>query len=293
MSEHDKRIHLLETQLADRQPHGYTRLTASLDELQSDFSNHLFFRLFALCSRWFDRQLNNIAADRLNDWNEHDNYGVLRSWQYPQLARLLVLLKVEQTVSRDRYIESVNELYKTADVNELILLGQSLVFFSDPEVFVERARESARSNIAPVFSSVAYNSDYAQRFFDNTAWNQLILKAAFLNEPIWNIVGLKSRNNQELVAMLRHYVDERQAAGRSVPWDLWICIGWLAQPGGDLEYLQQQWRSAPVKVQGAITLALSENPKSEARSISKELLQQLPKRESGQLSWSQLAGWPD
>jgi hypothetical protein len=286
-------LHLLTSLLSDKQPAAWTRLEKTLEALQNDFSNRRFFHVFALCPRWFDRQANDVAADKQHEWDKYDRYKVLRSWQYPQLARLLVLLKVEQAVLQQSYVESINELYKTADVNELILLGQSLAFLSNAELFVERARESARSNIAPVFSSIAHNSDYARRFFDKTAWNQLVLKAAFLGQPIWSIEGLKQRNNEELVTMLHHYVNERQAAGRSVPWDLWCCIGWLVQPGEELEYLQQQSRPAAIKTQAAIALALSENPDKTAQSTAEELLSRLPDREAGRLSWRQLAAWPD
>lgn len=284
-------MQLLANQLLDKQPSGWNRLEQSLRELHEDFSNRRFFQLFALCPRWFEQQTNAVPADRHSEWERHDPHGVLRGWQYPQLARLLVLLQVANGQARERYVASVNELYKTADVNELILLGQSLAFLPDAVLFVERARESARSNIVPVFSAIAHRSDYARRFFDPVAWNQLVLKAAFLAVPIWSIQGLKERNNPELVTMLRHYVAERQAARRSVPWDLWCCIGWLAQPGTDLEYLRQQWNSAQTKTQAAITLALAENPLPAAQTAAGML--SLPGHLTGELSWTQIASWPD
>ncbi|HEX7028918.1 MAG TPA: EboA domain-containing protein, partial [Gammaproteobacteria bacterium] len=196
-----------------------------------------------------------------------------------------------QSLPQDIYVDSINALYKTADVNEMVLLGQSLAFVPHAELFLDRARESARSNIVTVFSSIAHDSDYPRRHFDQTAWNQLVLKAAFLAVPIWSIAGLKERNNPELVVMLRHYVNERQAAKRSVPWDLWCCIGWLAQSGDELEYLRQQWQSAGMKTQGAITLALSENPSKAAQATAGML--SLPGHPASELSWSKLAEWPE
>jgi hypothetical protein len=284
-------VSLLTQQLRKTQPRGWSRLEQSLRELNADFSNRRFFQLFALCPRWFEQQPNAAAAERSTEWERLDPHGVLRDWQYPQLARLLVLLHAAAGQTRERYVASVNELYKTADVNELILLGQSLAFLPDAAAFLERARESARSNIAPVFSAIAHRSDYARNFFDAVAWNQLILKAAFLAVPIWSIHGLKERNNPELVTMLRHYVAERQAANRSLPWDLWCCIGWLAMPGADLEYLQRQWRRASVKTQAAITLALTENPQKAAQTAASML--SLAGHRTDELSWVQIASWPD
>lgn len=284
-------ISLLTQQLRDRQPQGWTRLEQSLRELDTNFSNRHFFQLFALCPRWFEQQPNITPPDHNPAWERNDPHGVLRGWQYPQLARLLVLLHVATGQPAERYIASVNELYKTADVNELILLGQSLAFLPGSERLLERARESARSNIVPVFSAIAHRSDYARRFFDQVAWNQLVLKAAFLAVPIWSIQGIKERNNSGLVTMLRHYVAERQAARRNVPWDLWSCIGWLAQPGADLKYLEQQWHAASIKTRAAITLALAENPLPAAQSTAGML--SLPGHRPSELSWAQIASWPD
>jgi hypothetical protein len=284
-------ITLLSAQLREMQPQGWSKLEPALRELGSDFSNRRFFHLFALCPRWFEQQPNAVAADRQAEWQQYDPHGVLRDWQYPQLARLLVLLRVATGQAREHYVASINELYKTADVNELILLGQSLAFLPHAESFLERARESTRSNIVPVFSAIAHRSDYARRFFDRIAWNQLVLKAAFLAVPIWNIPGLKERNNPELATMLRHYAVERQAASRSVPWDLWCCIGWSAQSGQELEYLQQQFRSAGLKTQAAIALALAENPHKAAQTAAGML--SLPGHRLSELSWARLAAWPE
>lgn len=288
MSEIDNLIAMIETQLSRRQPEGHQRLAQKLNDLRSDFNRRRFFHAFALCSRWFDKQANMIDFNEMNQWREQDPYGVLQNWQYPHLARLLVLLSVSQRLTRDEYIEAVNELFKTADVNELILLGRSLAFLPEAELFIDRARENARSNIAPVFSSVAHYNEYALRFFDKGAWNQLVLKAAFLAEPIWNIPGLKRRNNAELVTMLRHYVEERQAAARSVPWDLWCCIGWRAQGENELEELRRQWEAADGKSRAAIALALTENPDPAARAAGEQLLSNM-NEPADRLSWPAIA----
>lgn len=282
-------IDLLERQLARKQPEAWAKLEKGLAGLQSAFSNQQFFYLFAICPRWFAKSLNEIELAGKSQWQRHDSHDVLSRWQYPQLARLLVLLKISQMLSRDEYVENINALYKTADVNEMVLLGQSLAFIPHAGLFLDRARESARSNIVTVFSSIAHDNDYPGRYFDQTAWNQLVLKAAFLAVPIWSIAGLKERNNPELAVMLRHYVNERQAARRSVPWDLWCCIGWLAQSEEELEYLRQQWQSAQLKTQAAITLALSENPSRAAQETAGML--SLTGHRISELSWAKLAEW--
>lgn len=292
MNDTEQLTGLLDRQLAAKQPGGYARLEQALAELGADFSRRRFFQAFALCPRWFDKTPNQIEPDDKDAWNGFDPYGVLQRRQYPELARLRILLEVAQRLPRDQYVEAVNELFKTADVNELILLGRSLAFLPGAELFLDRARENARSNMAPVFSSVAHNSEYALRFFDKGAWNQLVLKAAFLAEPIWSIPGLKQRNNAELVTMLRHYVAERQAAGRPVPWDLWCCVGWGARSDEALEDLRRQWQAAGAKTRAAIALALVENREPAAQALADELLSEMSESAES-LSWPAIAEWPE
>ncbi|HEX7028437.1 MAG TPA: hypothetical protein VF268_14445, partial [Gammaproteobacteria bacterium] len=89
---------LLEKQLARRQPEAWAKLEQGLAGLQSGFSNQQFFYLFAICPRWFAKSNNEIDADEKKQWEAHDPHGVLGRWQYPQIARLLVLLKVSQSL---------------------------------------------------------------------------------------------------------------------------------------------------------------------------------------------------
>ena len=69
----------------------------------------------------------------------------------------------------------------------------------------------------PVFEAVACHNPYPFDYFDEGAWNQMVVKCVFTGAPINSIVGLEQRRNPELLQMLRDLVSERHAAGRSVP----------------------------------------------------------------------------
>lgn len=288
----DELIGILQAQLAARRDAAFSKFDGTLAELQNDFSRRRFYYLFGICQRLFGRDTCRVAGDALAQWQRHDPHGVLRGWSHAQLARLLLLLRLARDLAPSQFAACVDELFQTADVNERVMLVQSLPLLPDAGRFVERARESARSNIVPVFSAIAHNNDYARVFFDQTAWNQLVLKAAFLAVPIWSIIGLRERNNAELTMMLHHYANERQAASRSVPWDLWCCLGWLASADDELDYLQRQAAFADARALGAITLSLSENPHAAARALAATLRARLPADIVDDLNWSQLAESP-
>ncbi len=245
----------------------FAALKKELDALVRSFTNKQFFFLFAISPRRFKQSA--LSSSEL--LSAHDPYQVLSNWNAGQLARLHILLTLAQALNDGQFKNSVNELFKSADVNEQVLLVQSLAFLPGGASFVERAREAARSNIESVFCAVAHDSDYAKNYFDLAGWNQLVLKAAFLAVPIWNIAGLRERNNPELVTMLSNYARERQAAGRTVPWDLYCCPGWLASAQSELAFMQQQFTLGSKKIKAAIVLALLENPAPAANSLAKQL----------------------
>lgn len=249
-----------------------------------------FYYLFAICQRWFPRQPLCLNTDTTRDWPAIDPFGKMTQWSAVELARLYVLLKFSQLVNQAIYQQGIDELFRTADVGELILLVSSLDSLPDAEIFLERAREAARSNMVSVFCAIAHKSSFARKFFDDSAWNQLVLKAAFLAVPIWCIDGLRERNNVELVAMLKHYVWERQAASRVVPWDIWICIVWLARSHEDVQYIQAQFPSASRSEKAAIILSLREHEIPEKIDIP---MTELDRQtfEDKNLSWTQIASW--
>jgi len=261
----------LKNTLADILTNSENEAFSTLEErhstLQTNFTQQAFFRLFALCPRWF-KSAKQVDTAELS---EVDAFALLPQWQPAQLARLYSLLRLSECTDSSNYENCVNELFKSADVNELVALVQSLRFLPQPERFNDRAREAARSNIAAVFCAVAHDPDYAFQHFDDDGWNQLVLKAAFLAVPIWSIYGLRERNNAQLAEMLCHYAIERQAASRAVPWDLYCCPGWNANDKQQLDFLKQQFELGTKKIQAAITLALRENKNPQANTLAEEL----------------------
>ncbi len=72
----------------------------------------------------------------------------------------------------------------------------------------------------PVFEAIACHNPYPSDYFDQAAWNQMVVKAVFVGTSIKNIAGIAERANPDLRQMLRDLISERQAAGRAVPTDV-------------------------------------------------------------------------
>ena len=119
----------------------------------------------------------------------------------------------------------LEQLFRTADIGELIAFYRGLPLYPRPKLHNARAREGARSAMQPIFEAVAHRNPYPMEEFDENAWNHMVLKALFVGSKLDPIQGLDSRANPRLARMLCDYAHERWAAGRPVSAELWRCVG--------------------------------------------------------------------
>ena len=77
--------------------------------------------------------------------------------------------------------------------------------------------EALRSNTTDLFEHAAFLSDYPSRFFSENEFNQMVLKAIFLDLDIQKIKNLETRINPKLTQMIQDYKEERVLAARPVP----------------------------------------------------------------------------
>ena len=61
--------------------------------------------------------------------------------------------------------------------------------------------------------------------FPDLNFNQLVMKAIFIEAPVARIEGLAARRNADLARMARDYASERRAASRTVPPELALVLG--------------------------------------------------------------------
>jgi hypothetical protein len=119
----------------------------------------------------------------------------------------------------------VAEVYRRGDNDEKCALLRALSLLSCASELVPVAAMGCRSHVLPVFEAIACDNDFPARYFDDSHFNQMVLKALFVGLPLGRIRNLAARRNGELGRMASAYASERRAAGRPVPEDIHLAGG--------------------------------------------------------------------
>ncbi|GAB3204031.1 hypothetical protein ABID22_003256 [Pontibacter aydingkolensis] len=146
------------------------------------------------------------------------------NWSTAQAARTILILSIPHQ-NAEVYLATIEKLFNTADMGELVALYAALPLLPHPESFKKRASEGVRTNMGDVFEAIALNNPYPADYMEEDAWNQLVLKTLFVGKPIYRIYGIEKRVNPKLARMLSDYAHERWAAGRTVSPELWRSVG--------------------------------------------------------------------
>ena len=189
------------------------------EKLATTPSDFLLFTSFSSVPRYTSKVQLELNEEDLQAAEKVCRGWIPSQWSLDQAGRVLLLLSLP-TNNSDRYYSWIEKLFWAADINEQIVLYQSLALLSHPERFKLRAAEGIRSNMTSVFNAVALNNPYPAMYLDELAWNQMVLKALFVESPLQPIYGLEKRNNPQLAQMLIDYANERLAAGRTVSSEL-------------------------------------------------------------------------
>lgn len=140
-----------------------------------------------------------------------------------QLGRIGFVLAASRR-PEEEFARLFDDICRPAEINELIAAYRGLPLYPAAENLLPRAREGLRSGMKPVFEAVAHRSPYPREMLDEHAWNQMVLKALFVDSTLAPIQGLDERANRDLATTLVDYARERWAAGRPVSVELWRCV---------------------------------------------------------------------
>lgn len=272
--------------------------------LQRDISADAFAWLRGACDRvgTSDRDLYlavSLVSQRvgkadlvLGDADRAAATEVRRDWDpsglsADQAARLVLVLSLTSD-DGEALAARLEQLFITADVSELVTFYRGLPLYPDPERYLHRAAEGARSNMKAVFEAVALRNPYPAEVFPEETWNQMVLKALFVGSSLAPIHGITDRQNPVLARMLCDYAHERWAAGRSVSPELWRCVGPFAE-GEALDDLARALSAVNEAEVAGAALALSSSPALQARELLSRRADLASAIGDGRLTWTTLA----
>ncbi len=160
-------------------------------------------------------------------------------WPAGNAGRVALILKaIHAYPSQGKSL--VETVYRQGDEVERATVIRGLALFSPDDALKHLALETSRVNSVVLYSGLASYNPYPAAHFSDAEFDHMILKALFIGVKIDTVVGLDKRANRELSRMCEDYIEERVAAGRSIPADIWLALGPYAGPGGEsllLEHL--------------------------------------------------------
>lgn len=267
---------------ADARPYEWAR--AQTEQLLQSFTERKLFLSFSSVARHCG------AASPLADTRSWYIAKTLRKglnieqWSNHQLIRVLLLTTIPHE-DRTAYLAILDKLFETGDVNELVAAYSALPLLPHPAELTYRGAEGIRTNMTVVLDAVTLANPYPADYFDQTAWNQLVMKGTFTERPIFQIIGGDARQNADLARILHDYAHERWAAGRPVSPELWRFTGQFLTVER-LNDLQKLFEKGSELEKWAAALACRDSQLPEAHALA----QQWPNwaEKAAQSNWDEL-----
>ena len=221
-----------------------------------------------------------VAGEACPGWDPSD-------WSVDQASRIALIL-ASYDGDDARFHARIEQLFRTADIGELIAFYRGLPLYPAPNLHVSRAREGARSAMQPIFEAVVHRNPYPRIQFDENAWNHMVLKALFIGSKLDPIQGLDQRANAGLMRMLCDYAHERWAAGRPVSPELWRCVGQFADDAA-LTDLGRVLEAGGLAERQAAAMALTASTSPRAKDLLARAPELARNAAAGRLGWAALS----
>ena len=201
----------------------YRGLVSSCTELQASWLNNALYdiatsgtalAMHMVYSAMARRKLGNTPV--VLDSSVEQNIGY--SWFSSDAARTLLLEQlIIQPDDNNNREQLINNAFQSGDEYERGAILKGLCLLDSDGEMSTLSIHSGRTNSYRLFSAIALMNPYAGQHYNERAFNQLVLKALFMDLDIRHIMGLAQRKSQKLNSMCTDYVRERLAANRSLP----------------------------------------------------------------------------
>ena len=184
-----------------------------------------FATAFALAARRAGRTVPGTRADGGARLRAAGVTWPVASWGLDGLTRSGLLLHAAAGLAPGELEALVEECFLQGDTRERQAVLRTFPLLPDPDRFVPLAVDACRTSVQPVFEAIACENPFPSVYFPESSFNQMVLKAVFIEVAVRRILGLEGRITPELRRMAADYASERRAAGRSVPDDVAYLLG--------------------------------------------------------------------
>ena len=264
-----------------------TWLGETILDQETAFKKRPFYYSFSGVSRHFDKRgLVEATDEQLEALAAQVPGFTVKGWDQFRLARVILLLVLGKQ-DKDTFLETIAALLNTADLREQAAIFSAFPLLPFQEDLVEAAVDGLRSNIIDIFDSIALQNPFPAARFSDEAWNQMVLKAIFINRPIYKIEGIETRSNAELAAGVSYLAHERWAAGRKLTPESWRnCAAFVTDDiVADLEHLINEGDAVDHE---AAALVIVRDGSERVRHLHERIEAELDAISGGSLSWERL-----
>ncbi len=258
---------------------------SKLDRLLEGAPPAQFYLTFSSAARKTSKAGLELTDDQISRLQAVQPAFNVSTWTIDELCRIAFMTSLP--VENNQTI--LDKLFDTADMRESVALFKGISFLDNAAEFKLRTIDGLRTNITPVFDAIALDNAYPIAHFDEAPWNQMVLKALFMQRPIYRIWGVDERKNKTLALILRDYAHERWSAHRQVNPELWRSIAGL----GDEAFLpdfEKMLKSELELEQFAAARAIIESKLPQAETLLPGMsadLEQLPTWDEIGKTWEQ------
>ena len=239
-----------------------------------------FYLTYSLCNIKFSGEtLSGIQKSN----GDFIKYLLQHGISHMQLARIALLIRVLEEDS-EFFEEKAKNLIQVADKGELETFLRYLILLPNSQNFRNVAVEALRTNITAVFDAISQNNPYPSLFFNDHQWNQMFLKAAFMERDLGGILDIDTRANEDLARIISDYAHERWSASRKVDPEIWRPTTNFLQ-GRLLEDMKRLFESNDPDYRSAAALCCYHSNKEEARKLLNEYQDLLIDIENGTINW--------
>lgn len=263
-----------------------TWLDGITHKLSNDPDNKQLYMAFSRASRKTGKAFLNPSPETKQKAAGLRKNLIIEHWTLDVAVRVYLILN-GPVDDKDSFAEMLEKLAGSADMREQIAIYCGLPVFPYPEALKARAAEGIRTNIKHVFDAVALNNPYPRDYLDRQAWNQMVLKAVFMQRPLYRITGLDERANPELATMLHDFAHERWAAGRDVMPELWRPVPAFINDAilKDMEQILHYGTDTEKK---AVLLACKQSPVKQATDLAGKYMHEFI-NENETITWKNIS----